>query len=665
MDNESSNRRLNDPTVQGVGDAAPARRAFSSPFSAKSPVVSAGQPAAPIASPFGGFGRGSRSDAARSMMQQSAAASASSQRAFNSAAEAEAAWKKLTEEEQKEWAKLPPLDRSKAETAYFEAKFPLHDYLKEQGWIATEGAINATDRSGYSTTTRFVRGPGEHPRYPGQRTRGAEEVNVTLKTSEQAGPGQGRDRWMWVRPDGKAGGGLINFMREVEGRDAGAETTGRQMAQIRAHMKLVVLKQPYNVAASNGVLAASTAIGERLRADGGTGETVRLGDHVGLVRDGGHSSFPSIADRWAQCRPGINAYLRDVRGIKEDVLFAFRAGIRNEPVGQPNRLMGFCGKMVGPDGKDIIHPSTGREVWVQENEKGFCAAHVSEDGRVVGFERKGPRPEAAAKGGSFSKFAKTDKTRGERKLLTRLTDVPKDAAIHRIYAGESVVDLLSIFQHDGQKRGVILCSAFGQTTPEAFDAIGKLAAKHPGAQIHLSFDGDVAGQKFAAKAMESLSRLSPESQVVMRVPPVAFKDWNDVLLGKTRADVTPQDALAARMSVTAEAIVNERDGIIHRSSEIYTGAHDGSLSVDECDTATKAVERRTADLARLEATFQVEHGHAVDPSGSLVPVARPSRGLDFREAIRPHPASNSFFRSMKDAQVASEGQRPKPHTQAI
>jgi hypothetical protein len=664
MGNESSDRPLNDPAIQGVGDGVPARRPFSSPFSANASDVPAGQP--PIASPFGSFGRGSRSDAARSMLQQSAAASASSQRAFDGAAKAEAAWKKLTEEEQKGWAKLPPLDRATAETAYFDAKFPLHDYLKQQGWIATEGSINATDRSGYSTTTRFVRGPGEHPRYPGQRTRGAEEVNVTLKTDSQPGKGEGKDRWVWTRPDGKNGGGLFAFMRVVEERAAGAKTTREQMALLKAHLKLAFLgAHDLITAPSNGVLAASPEVGARLRAEGATGEIFRLGDRGGPIKDGGSSNFPSIADRWAQCRPGINAYLRDVRGIKEDVLFAFRAGIRNEPVGQPNRLMGFCGKMVGPDGKDVIHPSTGREVWVQENEKGFCAAHVSEDGRVVGFERKGPRPDMAAKGGSFSKFAKTDKTRGERKLLTRLTDVPKDAVIHRIYAGESVVDLLSIFQHDGQKRGVILCSAFGQTTPEAFDAIGKLASKHPGAQIHLSFDGDVPGQKFAAKAREALARLSPESLVVMRVPPSEFKDWNDVLLGKTRADVTPQDAQAARMSVTAEAIVNERAGIIHRSSEIYTGAHDGSLSVDECDIATKAVERRTADLGRQEATFQVEHGHTVDPSGSPVPVARPSRGLDFREAIRPHPASNSFFRAMNDAQAASGGQRTKAPEQTI
>jgi hypothetical protein len=438
-------------------------------------------------------------------------------------------------------------------------------------------------------------------------------------------------------------------MRDVEGRGQGAGKSG-QMAQIKAHIKQVMTGRDYNKAASNGLLAATDGVAERLRREGDTGEIGRLERREGGGKpeasdvEKSERGFPSVQQRWAQCRPGINPYLRDERGIREDVLRTFQHGIRNEPEGETRFLVGFCAVKKDADGKDVTTPS-GYKVRVQENARGFCAAHTTEGGEVVGFERKGPRANPEDKR-AFSKFSVLDHTRGERKGITRLTNVPKDAPINRVYAGESVVDLLSIYQHDGQPSGVVLSSTYGQTTDAAFAELGKLASRHPGAEIHLAFDSDGKGAEFARKASEAITKFNPEAHIVSRQPPAAFKDWNDALLLKTRSELSPEDAAKAKADMRAEALVNEAQGIDTKRLQLWTAAKEGDLTPDEHDTEIGKLNRRMADLTRAEAAYRIEFGHSALEHAART-AAKPSEGLHVKAALQTPPAAqkSSFVRS--------------------
>lgn len=241
-----------------------------------------------------------------------------------------------------------------------------------------------------------------------------------------------------------------------------------------------------------------------------------------------------IRQMWGVMRQGANDWLTQARGLRREVLDRFRADIRTEGVGS------------------------------KQNAGGACFAHRNEAGEVVGYQRKGPRQQPTDKRG-FSQWSS-----GGQKGITRMGDRENPTTI---YVGETAIDLLSVYQLDGQPPRALLCALDGAASREAVDEVAKLAVKHPEARFRVAFDNDPpkertnphtgeivivppAGDRMADEVTAAIRARAPEANVERHFPPADYKDWNDVVRGITRhqADArSAADAVVAPTTSTNEA----------------------------------------------------------------------------------------------------------------
>ena len=348
--------------------------------------------------------------------------------------------------------------------------------------------------------------------------------------------------------------------------------------------------------------------------------------------------FPRIRSRWGSMKEGANAWLIEKRGIAREVLERFAADVKSES-GDRN-----------------------------SNKGGAVFAHRNEVGEVTGWSRKGPKHHPSDER-SFSMSA-TDAP----KLLTRMGDRENPRVI---YVGESAIDLLSVYQLDKMPSRALLVSLDGNPGPEAWEELGKMAAKYPGARIGLHFDNDQpkpklfphsglfldegAGTKFATKAEEAIRAHAPEAAIVHRAPPADYKDWNDFLRGITRAhaeanhdeilqrysgpDASPEDRSRAQDQLDKQAYDREvrrlwdaQEGGFLVADQVAAGC---KLLLDE-EAATRAAkqareqlenEKRVARAQRDQPRQDMEHRlHQARLDGSLSLAEIAGQRADFDRA---------------------------------
>lgn len=212
-----------------------------------------------------------------------------------------------------------------------------------------------------------------------------------------------------------------------------------------------------------------------------------------------HPSSPieNIAERWRARRapsPGSSAwrYLNCVRRIPDTIIRqAIRDGVLRE----------------GPFGS----------MW---------AAHVDRDGRIVGWEERGPDWRGFSTGGS--------------KILFQLG--PNDAS--RLCVTEASIDAMSLAALEGLRERTVYLSTGGGWSPATDAALRALAAR-PGltlvAATDANFQGDIYAERLrviAEHAGSDWQRLRPPGD-----------DWNDVLQNKGKQDreKTKRKSEACRM----------------------------------------------------------------------------------------------------------------------
>ena len=348
--------------------------------------------------------------------------------------------------------------------------------------------------------------------------------------------------------------------------------------------------------------------------------------------------FAKIRSRWGAMKEGANSWLMEKRGIAREVLERFAADVKSES-GDRN-----------------------------SNKGGAVFAHRNEAGEVTGWSRKGPKHHPLDER-SFSMSAAD-----APKLLTRMGDRENPRVI---YVGESAIDLLSVYQLDRMPTRALLVSLDGNPGPEAWEELGKLAAKYPGARIGLHFDNDPpkpklfahsglfldegAGSKFAKKAEEVIRAHAPEAAVVHRQPPADFKDWNDYLRGNTRVqaeadhaatlqrysrqDASPEDRTRAQAQLDKQAFEAEvrrlwdfKESGFLSPDQVADGCR---LLLEEQAATSRArqareqlgnetkVARAQADKPRQEMEHSLEQARR---DGSLTPAEIAGRRADFDRA---------------------------------
>lgn len=212
-----------------------------------------------------------------------------------------------------------------------------------------------------------------------------------------------------------------------------------------------------------------------------------------------------IAKNWADAKEGMAAYLLN-RGISADTLRRFRADMRLE--GRHSR-----------DGK---------------NDGGVMFAMRSRDGELRGYTRKGTQidvrtgnPMASAAGGS----AKYPVMMGDRNQPSR------------IYAGESIIDCMSLHQKDGSPDKSLLLATSGNVGEKEAADIFHYAKENPKAEWHYCVQNDAPDAKTGIKAndvhlkdvRDAVMEANPQAQFIERKPPENVKDWNDVVKAEYQA----------------------------------------------------------------------------------------------------------------------------------
>lgn len=222
-----------------------------------------------------------------------------------------------------------------------------------------------------------------------------------------------------------------------------------------------------------------------------------------------------IKKNWDDAKRGAARYLLD-RGLSMDTLRRFADDMRLE--GTPSR-----------DGK---------------NDGGVMFAMRSRDGELRGYTRKGTQidpetghPIARAAGGS----AKYPVLMGERQEPAR------------IYAGETVIDCMSLWQKDGSPERSLFLATSGNTGEKEQADIYFYAKTHRNAEWHYAAQNDIADAKgikqndvHRDQTREIVLAANPEAKFIERRPPEAVKDWNDVVKAEYQAEKAKQAQAAQK-----------------------------------------------------------------------------------------------------------------------
>jgi len=139
------------------------------------------------------------------------------------------------------------------------------------------------------------------------------------------------------------------------------------------------------------------------------------------------------------------------------------------------------------------------------------AAHVDAEGRVVGWEERGPDWRGFATGGS--------------KVLFRFG--PSDAS--RLCVAEAAIDAMSLAALEGSREQTLYLSTGGGWSPATDAALAELAVR-PGLTLVAATDANSQGDVYA----ERLRRIAEASGCDwQRLRPPA-EDWNEVLQNRER-----------------------------------------------------------------------------------------------------------------------------------
>ncbi|WP_434730677.1 DUF3991 and toprim domain-containing protein [Rhizobium binae] len=139
------------------------------------------------------------------------------------------------------------------------------------------------------------------------------------------------------------------------------------------------------------------------------------------------------------------------------------------------------------------------------------AAHVDSDGRVVGWEERGPEWRGFSTGGS--------------KVLFRLG--PTDAS--RLCITEAAIDAMSLAALEDPREQTLYLSTGGGWSPATDAALGVLAAR-PGLNLVAATDANSQGDAYAERLRVIAGSVGCDWQ---RLRPPA-DDWNEVLQNRGR-----------------------------------------------------------------------------------------------------------------------------------
>ncbi|NKL15585.1 DUF3991 domain-containing protein [Rhizobium leguminosarum bv. viciae] len=134
------------------------------------------------------------------------------------------------------------------------------------------------------------------------------------------------------------------------------------------------------------------------------------------------------------------------------------------------------------------------------------AAHVNDDGAVIGWEERGPDWRGFSTGGS--------------KILFRLGSC--DAM--RLCVTEAAIDAMSVAAFEGLRDSSLYLSTGGGWSPTTDAAVRKLAAR-PGTILVAATDANSQGETFAGRLRDIADEVGCDW---LRLTPPA-EDWNDAL----------------------------------------------------------------------------------------------------------------------------------------
>jgi hypothetical protein len=139
------------------------------------------------------------------------------------------------------------------------------------------------------------------------------------------------------------------------------------------------------------------------------------------------------------------------------------------------------------------------------------AAHVDSEGRVVGWEERGPDWRGFASGGS--------------KVLFRFG--PRDAS--RLCVTEAAIDAMSLAALEGSREQTLYLSTGGGWSPATDAALAELAVR-PGLTLVAATDANPQGDVYAER-LRALAEVSGCDWQRLRPP---AEDWNEVLQNRER-----------------------------------------------------------------------------------------------------------------------------------
>ena len=139
------------------------------------------------------------------------------------------------------------------------------------------------------------------------------------------------------------------------------------------------------------------------------------------------------------------------------------------------------------------------------------AAHVDSEGRVVGWEERGPEWRGFATGGS--------------KVLFRFGS--SDAS--RLCVTEAAIDAMSLAALEGPREQTLYLSTGGGWSPATDAALAKLVAR-PGLTLVAATDANSQGEVYAER-LRALAEASGCDWQRLRPP---AEDWNEVLKAKEK-----------------------------------------------------------------------------------------------------------------------------------
>lgn len=304
--------------------------------------------------------------------------------------------------------------------------------------------------------------------------------------------------WHFIARDGSAKGTITKFMEWKDGTRPGVAAH-----RLRAYLGTDPANRPQ-------ITEQIAAIRDAGPSDGTTGKP------VGPRSDEDRKAIIYSAEKlWKIFSRVPNDYLVKVRGIAREILERFSA--------------------------DIKTTSSGTAAF----------AHRDLDGRITGFEYKGTTMQADGVRyvSTFSKGEKNFTQIGAAKPTI-------------IYAVESTVDGLSMYQFDGQPEGAMICSFYGNPSTVALDRFQEFVARNPQAEIHMGFDIDKAGKRFTDNLSKRVTEVRGEedARCIVRDPSEnaeddrKFKDWNNRLndIDVDQAAQIKAEAIAAAQEKAAE-----------------------------------------------------------------------------------------------------------------